>query len=98
MTNNVMLTEYHIMNESSNSISTRREFLKTTGRIALRPPWQEWLCQRSCCRQRFDPVALIGCGGRGQARLQTRSLPKRVHQVGSMADVFTTNSMTAMEA
>jgi len=60
------------MNESSNSISTRREFLKTTVELPLRPPWQEWLCQGSCCRSDLIQVALIGWVGRGQARLQTR--------------------------
>ena len=55
------------MNESSsNSFSSRREFIKTTGRIAAVSALAGVaLPQVHAARVDTHPVALVGCGGRG---------------------------------
>src|ERR1041385_5871455 len=55
-----------IMNESSNSLSTRREFLKTTGRIAAASALAGVaLPNGHAAGTDLIQVALIDCGGRG---------------------------------
>jgi predicted dehydrogenase len=78
------------MNESSSSLSTRRDFIKTTGRIAAAsalagvaiPPVH-------AAGSDLIQVALIGCGGRGTGAadnaLSTKQGPTKLV---AMADVF----------
>src|SRR6516162_8232526 len=78
------------MNESSSSLSTRRDFIKTTGRIAAasalagvaNPPVH-------AAGSDLIQVALIGCGGRGTGAadnaLSTKQGPTKLV---AMADVF----------
>ena len=54
------------MNDSSNPLSTRREFLKTTGRIAAASALAGVaLPSVHAAGSDLIQVALIGCGGRG---------------------------------
>lgn len=78
------------MNESSNSLSTRREFLKTTGRIAAASALAGvTLPSVHAAGSDLIQVALIGCGGRGTGAadnaLRTKSGPVKLV---AMADVF----------
>src|SRR5437660_6508456 len=78
------------MNESSNSLSTRREFIKTTGRIAAASALAGVaLPSVHAAGSDLIQVALIGCGGRGTGAadnaLRTQSGPVKLV---AMADVF----------
>src|SRR5215468_8998280 len=78
------------MNESSNSLSTRREFIKTTGRIAAASALAGVaLPSVHAAGSDLIQVALIGCGGRGSGAaanaLATKSGPIKLV---AMADVF----------
>src|ERR1051326_4235800 len=78
------------MNESSNSLSTRREFIKTTGRIAAASALAGVaLPSVHAAGSDLIQVALIGCGGRGTGAadnaLKTKSGPIKLV---AMADVF----------
>src|SRR6267142_1726236 len=78
------------MNESSNPLSTRREFLKTTGRMAAASALAGVaLPNVHAAGSDLIQVALIGCGGRGSGAadqaLSTRSGPIKLV---AMADVF----------
>ncbi len=78
------------MNESSNSVSTRREFIKTTGRIAA----VSALAGVTLPRVNAAPgdtlqVALIGCGGRGGGAAENALNVKGGGvKLVAMADVF----------
>src|SRR6266850_1847451 len=78
------------MNESSNPLSTRREFIKTTGRIAAASALAGVaLPNVHAAGSDLVRVALIGCGGRGTGAaanaLGTKSGPMKLV---AMADVF----------
>jgi predicted dehydrogenase len=78
------------MNESSNPLSTRREFIKTTGRIAAASALAGVaLPNVHAAGSDLIQVALIGCGGRGTGAasnaLFTKSGPIKLV---AMADVF----------
>src|ERR1051326_4408455 len=78
------------MNESSNSLSTRREFIKTTGRIAAVSALAGVaLPSVHAAGSDLIQVALIGCGGRGTGAasnaLSTKNGPTKLV---AMADVF----------
>jgi predicted dehydrogenase len=78
------------MNESSNPLSTRREFLKTTSRIAAASALAGVaLPSVHAAGSDLVQVALIGCGGRGTGAadnaLRTTSGPVKLV---AMADVF----------
>src|SRR2546430_7196517 len=54
------------MNESSNSITTRREFIKTTGRIAAASALAGVAIPHvHAAGSSLIQVGLVGCGGRG---------------------------------
>src|SRR5580658_2339357 len=77
------------MNESS-SVSTRREFIKTTGRIAaasalagVAVPYVHAASEDTI------QVALVGCGGRGTgAAAQAMGVKRGPVKLVAMADVF----------
>ncbi len=79
------------MNESSsNGLSTRREFIKTTGRIAAASALAGVaIPQVHAAGSELVQVALVGCGGRGTGAadnaLSTKSGPVKLV---AMADVF----------
>src|SRR5215510_3284490 len=78
------------MNESSNSLSTRREFIKTTGRIAAASALAGVAIPNvHAAGSDLIQVALVGCGGRGTGAannaLDTKSGPIKLV---AMADVF----------
>src|SRR6266581_5010581 len=80
----------NIMNESSNSLSTRREFIKTTGRIAAASALAGVAIPHvHAAGSDLIQVALIGCGGRGTGAannaLSTKGGPIKLI---AMADVF----------
>src|SRR5215475_4275089 len=79
------------MNESSNTLSTRREFIKTTGRIAAASALAGVaLPSVHAAGSDLVQVALIGCGGRGTGAandaLSTSKLGPM--KLVAMADVF----------
>ena len=78
------------MNESSNSITTRREFIKTTGRIAAASALAGVaLPHVHAAGSSLIQIGLVGCGGRGTGAagnaLATASGPTKLV---AMADVF----------
>jgi predicted dehydrogenase len=89
------------MNESSpNSLTTRREFIKTTGRIAAVSALAGvTLPQVHAAGSDLVQVALVGCGGRGTGAaanaLATKSGPIKLV---AMADVFESRLNSSFEA
>ena len=89
------------MNESpSNSLSTRREFIKTTGRIAAASALAGVaLPSVHAAGSELVQVALIGCGGRGtgaaQNALDATGGPMKLV---AMADVFENRLNSSFEA
>src|SRR5947207_4730276 len=78
------------MNESSSSLSTRRDFIKTTGRIAAASALAGVAIPAvHAAGSDLIQVALVGCGGRGTGAaadaLGTKSGPIKLV---AMADVF----------
>src|SRR5882724_12092011 len=78
------------MKESSSSLSTRREFIKTTGRIAAASALAGVAIPHvHAAGSSLVQVALVGCGGRGTGAagnaLATTSGPMKLV---AMADVF----------
>src|SRR6266404_512617 len=80
----------NIMNESSNSLSTRREFMKTTGRIAAASALAGVAIPHvHAAGNETIQVALIGCGGRGaDAAGNALSTKQGPVKLVAMADVF----------
>src|ERR1051326_801539 len=78
------------MNESSNSLSTRREFIKTTGRIAAASALAGVaLPSVHAAGSDMIQVALIGCGGRGTGAVANAMATKfGPIKLVAMADVF----------
>ena len=78
------------MNESSNSLSTRREFIKTTGRIAAASALAGVaLPSVHAAGSDMIRVALIGCGGRGTgAANDALNSQGGAVKLVAMADVF----------
>src|SRR5947207_5405269 len=79
-----------IMNESSSSLTTRREFMTTTGRIAAASALAGVAIPHvHAAGNETIQVALIGCGGRGTGAadnaLSTKQGPVKLV---AMADVF----------
>src|SRR6266550_9116049 len=80
----------NIMNESSNNLSTRREFIKTTGRIAAASALAGVAIPHvHAAGSSLVQVALVGCGGRGTGAasnaLASQGGPMKLV---AMADVF----------
>jgi len=89
----------NIMNESSNSLSTRREFIKTTGRIAAASALAGVAIPHvHAAGSDMIQVALVGCGGRGSGAadnaLSTKSGPIKLV---AMADVFESKLNSSFE-
>src|SRR6266436_6387398 len=87
------------MNESSNSLSTRREFIKTTGRIAAASALAGVAIPHvHAAGSDMIQVALVGCGGRGSGAadnaLSTKSGPIKLV---AMADVFESKLNSSFE-
>src|SRR6266852_5049009 len=80
----------NIMNESSNSLSTRREFIKTTGRFAAASALAGVAIPNvHAAGSDLIQVALIGCGGRGSGAADNALSVKRGPvKLVAMADVF----------
>jgi len=78
------------MNESSNSLSTRREFIKTTGRLAAASALAGVaLPQVHAAPGDVVQVALVGCGGRGSgAARNALTCSGGPLKLVAMADVF----------
>src|SRR5881397_127493 len=79
-----------IMNESSHSLTTRREFIKATSRIAAASALAGVAIPHvHAAGSGLVQVALVGCGGRGTGAadnaLATKSGPIKLV---AMADVF----------
>src|ERR1043165_4556612 len=92
--------EYPHMNESSNPLSTRREFLKTTGRIAAASALAGVTIPAVHAEgSSLIQVALIGCGGRGTGAadnaLATKGGPVKLV---AMADVFESKLRESFDA
>ncbi|MGA2867311.1 MAG: Gfo/Idh/MocA family oxidoreductase [Verrucomicrobiota bacterium] len=78
------------MNESSNSLTTRREFIKTTGRLAAASALAGVVLPHvHAAGSELIQLALVGCGGRGTGAaadaLNTKGGPVKLV---AMADVF----------
>jgi predicted dehydrogenase len=78
------------MNESSNSLTTRRDFLKTTGRLAAVSALAGvTLPQVHAAGSDLVRVALVGCGGRGTGAADNAlSSTGGPMKLVAMADVF----------
>ncbi len=78
------------MNESSNSLSTRREFIKTTGRIAAVSALAGVALPRvHAAGSDLVQIALVGCGGRGSgAAINALNSKGGEMKLVAMADVF----------
>jgi len=78
------------MNETSNSLTTRREFIKTTGRIAAASALAGVAIPHvHAASDDLIQVALVGCGGRGTgAASQALATPGGPIKLVAMADVF----------
>jgi predicted dehydrogenase len=79
------------MNESSNSLTTRREFIKTTTRIAAASALAGVAIPHvHAAGGDLIQVALVGCGGRGTGAASNALSSKRGPlKLVAMADVFT---------
>ncbi len=79
------------MNESSNSLTTRREFIKTTTRIAAASALAGVAMPHvHAAGSDLLQVALVGCGGRGTGAASNALSSKRGPlKLVAMADVFT---------
>src|ERR1019366_1520251 len=78
------------MNESSNSLTTRREFIKTTTRIAAASALAGVAIPHvHAAGGDLIQVALVGCGGRGTGAASNALSSKRGPlKLVAMADVF----------
>ncbi len=78
------------MNESSNSLTTRREFIKTTGRLAAASALAGVaLPHVHAAGNELIQVALVGCGGRGTGAANNALASKGGPvKLVAMADVF----------
>ena len=79
-----------LMNESSNSLTTRREFIKTTGRIAAASALAGVAMPHvHAAGSDLIQVALVGCGGRGTGAASNALASKGGPiKLVAMADVF----------
>src|SRR6266487_5635201 len=81
----------NVMNESSNSLSTRREFIKTTGRIAAASALAAVAIPHvHAAGSDMIQVALVGCGGRGSGAADNALATSNSGPIKliAMADVF----------
>ncbi len=78
------------MNETSNSLTTRREFIKTTGRIAAASALAGVaLPHVHAAGSDLIQIALVGCGGRGSgAAANALAVKNGPVKLIAMADVF----------
>ena len=78
------------MSETTNHVSSRREFLKNTGRIAAATTVAGLIVPRvHAAEDNTIQVALIGCGGRGTgAAADAMSVKQGPVKLVAMADVF----------
>jgi len=78
------------MNETSNSLTTRREFIKTTGRLAAASALAGVAIPHvHAAAGDLIQVALVGCGGRGSgAASQALATTGGPIKLVAMADVF----------
>ncbi len=78
------------MNESSNSLTTRRDFIKTTGRMAAASALAGVAMPHvHAAGSDLIQVALVGCGGRGTgAAGNALASQGRPPKLVAMADVF----------
>ncbi len=78
------------MSETTNHVSSRREFLKNTGRIAAATTMAGLIVPRvHAAEDNTIQVALIGCGGRGTgAAADAMSVKQGPVKLVAMADVF----------
>src|SRR6266513_1946534 len=78
-----------IMNDSSSTQTTRREFIKTTGRIAAASALAGVSIPNvHAAGNETIQVALIGCGGRGTGAADNALSTKGPVKLVAMADVF----------
>src|SRR5213593_647405 len=79
-----------IMNESSNTLTTRRDFIKTTGRIAAASALAGVAIPHvHAAGGDLIQLALIGCGGRGRGAARDALVTKHgPTKLVAMADVF----------
>src|SRR6266851_4682128 len=87
------------MNETKPTVTSRREFLKSTGRIAAASALAGAVIPRvHAAENNTIQVALVGCGGRGSGAsvnaLSTRNGPIKLV---AMADVFTERLKSSYE-
>jgi hypothetical protein len=88
------------LNESSDSLTTRREFIKTTGRLAAASTLAGVaLPHVHAAGSSFIQLALVGCGGRGTGAASNALASKGgPMKLVAMADVFHNRVTTAMTA
>ena len=90
----------NIMNESSNSLSTRREFIKTTGRIAAASALAGVAIPHvHAAGSEMVQVALVGCGGRGSGAADNALATSKSGPIKlvAMADVFESKLNSSFE-
>ena len=88
------------MNESSNSLSTRREFIKTTGRIAAASALAGVAVPHvHAAGSSMIQVALVGCGGRGSGAADNALATSNSGPIKlvAMADVFESKLNSSFE-
>src|ERR1700726_3045906 len=85
-----MTDNFSLMNESSHPLTTRREFIKNTGRIAAVSALAGTVIPHvHAAENNTIQLALIGCGGRGTgAAGDALSVNNGPIKLVSMADVF----------
>src|SRR5689334_8148150 len=88
------------MNENNESLSTRREFIKNTGRFAAASALVGMTIPNvHAAANNTIQVALIGCGGRGAGAADNALNVKKVPmKLVAMADVFEHRLSTAYGA
>src|SRR5438128_5440328 len=80
---------YIYMNESSNSLTSRREFIKNTGRFAAASALAGVSIPHvHAAGSDTIQVALVGCGGRGGGAAANALEAKGNQKLVAMADVF----------
>src|SRR5260221_1313785 len=88
------------MNQDQSAVSTRRDFLKTTGRVAAVSALAGvTLPHVHAAENNTINIALVGCGGRGSgAAEQALSVKAGPTKLVAMADVFPARLNTSYDA
>src|SRR5438876_3187238 len=79
-----------LMNQTPDNLTSRREFIKSTGKIAAASALAGWAVPHvHAAESNTIQVALVGCGGRGTgAAANALSVKEGPVKLVAMADVF----------